>query len=266
MNRMYRLKLDEPPVLGSYTGTGLRPGTISFTQSPLYWLCMFVRFEGEVIVNGVTNDFLPDTLIIVPPTSLVQLTRFKEEDDETVYYLHFQENPDATFEARIRETTRVEVAGPAYRRTLNRSFDYSPVTKSCTRSMLWTMLWDASQGLAHEVEHPAIAKLNEFLDLNLSSAISVQEMTEACGVSHNHLIRLVKSQYGQTPQMYLRSKRMQVASNLLVSSQLSIKVIAYQVGIPDLAQFSKTVRETFGSSPRQLRSMDTLMKVYLPEG
>lgn len=265
MSQLHRIKLDLPPILGSSFGGGQDVGSIAFTQSPLFWLLLYVRFGGEVTINGTLYEFPADSVIVAKPSSLIHFTRTEPDTDSTIFYLHFQENPQATFEVGIRPVSTLGVGGQVFARSLNRGFDYSSLSKSAVQSVLWFMLWDVSVGLAPLPEHPAMDKLNSFLDKALSEPISVSQMAEEAGVSHNHLIRLVKAQSGLTPQLYLRSRRMEMASHLLVSSPLSIKEIAHRVGIPDLQQFNKTVRETFGSSPRKLRSGNAMVKTFWPD-
>ena len=68
------------------------------------------------------------------------------------------------------------------------------------------------------------------------------------------LTRIFRDQYGQTPTEYIRTLRMQQACGLLINTNRPIKEVAVRVGIPDLQRFNKLIRDTFGCSPRVLRT------------
>ena len=56
------------------------------------------------------------------------------------------------------------------------------------------------------------------------------------------------------PIRYLRQLRMERAKNLLESSFLSVKEIAYQVGLNDESHFVRDFKSTYGYSPALYRS------------
>ena len=56
------------------------------------------------------------------------------------------------------------------------------------------------------------------------------------------------------PIRYLRLLRMERARNLLESSFLSVKEIAYQVGLNDESHFVRDFKSTYGFSPALYRS------------
>ena len=56
------------------------------------------------------------------------------------------------------------------------------------------------------------------------------------------------------PIRYLRQLRMERAKDLLESSFLSVKEIAYQVGLTDESHFVRDFKSTYGHSPALYRS------------
>ncbi|MFE6840344.1 helix-turn-helix domain-containing protein [Streptomyces sp. NPDC057705] len=80
------------------------------------------------------------------------------------------------------------------------------------------------------------------------------EVAQAAGVSHHHLIRLVRRETGGTVAAYILRRPMERARHLLRESTLAIPVIAPAVGMPDLQQaFDKACRRRFpkpGRGPR----------------
>jgi len=83
--------------------------------------------------------------------------------------------------------------------------------------------------------------------------LAVAELAVELGISHNHLTRLFRRTFDKTAVAYIRERRMGLAKHLLLNTNLPIKSIAYQVGIPDLHLFNKTVHRELGASPRVFR-------------
>jgi transcriptional regulator GlxA family with amidase domain len=95
-----------------------------------------------------------------------------------------------------------------------------------------------------------------YLEANLARPVTVPEVAEHLGISHNHLTRLFQAELGCSVVGYLRTARMALASHLLRDSTMSIAAVATTVGIPDLQAFNKACRRSLGASPRQFRHGD----------
>src|SRR5262249_25375562 len=68
------------------------------------------------------------------------------------------------------------------------------------------------------------------------------------------LCHIFKSDVGMPPIRYLRQLRMERAKGLLESSFLSVKEIAFQVGLNDESHFVRDFKSTYGFSPALYRS------------
>jgi AraC family transcriptional regulator len=88
----------------------------------------------------------------------------------------------------------------------------------------------------------------------MSRPLTIKELASRCQISHNQLTRILKQQTGETPAILLGRLRTDRAKELLSYSDLPIKVIAAEVGYPDLQHFNKVIRQRFGRSPRNIRS------------
>jgi transcriptional regulator GlxA family with amidase domain len=74
------------------------------------------------------------------------------------------------------------------------------------------------------------------------------------GISHNHLTRLFRAATDQTVVEAIARRRMERARHLLQFSNMPVKEIAVQVGMPDLQHFNKAVRRHLGGAPTKVRS------------
>lgn len=84
--------------------------------------------------------------------------------------------------------------------------------------------------------------------------LSLAELAQSVNLSVWRLSHIFKSDVGMPPIRYLRLLRMEKAKHLLESSFLSVKEIAYQVGLNDESHFVRDFKTTYGSSPALYRS------------
>ncbi len=84
--------------------------------------------------------------------------------------------------------------------------------------------------------------------------MSLAEFAQSVNLSVWRLSHIFKSDVGMPPIRYLRLLRMERAKNLLESSFLSVKEIAYRVGLNDESHFVRDFKSTYGFSPALYRS------------
>lgn len=100
---------------------------------------------------------------------------------------------------------------------------------------------------------PYVKKAMSYLDANLGNPITVDEVSEAAGLSRSHFVKLFGRETGMTIKSYLAAKRCEIAANLLLDSALSIQEIGAYVGYPDNNYFSKVFKAQKGVSPQEYR-------------
>lgn len=84
--------------------------------------------------------------------------------------------------------------------------------------------------------------------------LSLTEFAQSVNLSVWRLCHIFKSDVGMPPIKYLRLLRMERAKGLLESSFLSVKEIAFQVGLNDESHFVRDFKATYGHSPTIYRS------------
>ena len=84
--------------------------------------------------------------------------------------------------------------------------------------------------------------------------VSLAELAQSVNLSVWRLCHIFKSDVGMPPIKYLRLLRMERAKGLLESSFLSVKEIAYQVGLNDESHFVRDFKSTYGYSPAIYRA------------
>jgi AraC-like DNA-binding protein len=121
---------------------------------------------------------------------------------------------------------------------------------------LWDLLWQLADQAAltpPPSRHAALERAREFIHGHLHLDLGIERIARAAGCSPNHLLRLFRRELGTTTVAFVRQCRVQRAEYLLRHSELPIKEIAADVGIPDLHFFNKTIRSALKLSPRAVR-------------
>lgn len=81
----------------------------------------------------------------------------------------------------------------------------------------------------------------------------VEQLCYDAGLSHAHLLRLFRQAYGMTVIKYVINKRMALACELLTTTDLSVKSVAFSCGFSDEPHFMKSFKREIGMSALQYR-------------
>lgn len=84
--------------------------------------------------------------------------------------------------------------------------------------------------------------------------LSVAEIAAKLGIGERWLRELFQQQVGVNPQAILMSKKLDMASNLLDKSSLSITDIAFSSGFQSLRRFNDAFKIRFQKKPREFRT------------
>lgn len=124
---------------------------------------------------------------------------------------------------------------------------FSPEIRQPFQSAAWQ---DTPQRRHHD---ETVLLAQQWLQDHMHSALSLQDMAPAFGVSARTLHRRFRQATGMSPQAYLTALRMNTARELLRRSNLSIAEIAWQIGLQDASYFSQLFRRSNGVTPGQYR-------------
>jgi AraC-like DNA-binding protein len=91
------------------------------------------------------------------------------------------------------------------------------------------------------------------LELDFQHPLDVAGLAASSGLSRNFFSARFRERFGMTVDGYLLHLRMEMAKNLLLSTNRPIKEIAYECGIPDPHYFNKQFRRVAGMSPSLYR-------------
>ena len=87
-----------------------------------------------------------------------------------------------------------------------------------------------------------------FMDRQLESSLTLNEIAKEAALSKFHFIRLFKKMYGQTPYQYLTIVRIEQAKRLLRTGK-SVKEVCFAVGFDSTSSFTGLFKKITGSTP-----------------
>jgi AraC-like DNA-binding protein len=98
-----------------------------------------------------------------------------------------------------------------------------------------------------------LTKLLVYMRDHIDRPLSLTDAAAAVHLSPTYLARLVKRETGQTFIELLNERRIALARELLIHTDLSIKEIAFRTGFSDVVYFGRRFRKMEGRSPTEAR-------------
>lgn len=106
-----------------------------------------------------------------------------------------------------------------------------------------------------EMEDNRIAKTVLYIRKHLNEAIELEKLAEISCLSKDHFIRLFKKELGTTPLQYINQKKIEKAQLLLITEELAVKEIAFQLAFEDYSYFNRLLKKITGVTPQEYRRL-----------
>jgi AraC family transcriptional regulator len=97
------------------------------------------------------------------------------------------------------------------------------------------------------------SRLNELIENELASDLSLSTMAVALGLSTPHFVRLFRNTVGTSPHRYVVQKRIERARRLIGSADIPLIDIALRVGFASQSHLTRLFREIIGVTPGEIR-------------
>lgn len=98
-----------------------------------------------------------------------------------------------------------------------------------------------------------VQNVRRIINSNLEKEISIEELAGKVNLNRTSLQKVFKEMYGLTVNEYRTKARLQLAKNLLASSDLSITEIAGRCGYANASKFSEVFKKHEGLLPKDWR-------------
>jgi len=93
-----------------------------------------------------------------------------------------------------------------------------------------------------------------FINLNISSNLTVKKVAHEVGLSPDYLTRLFKKELGVNIITYINKKRISTSLKLLKDTNLSIEEIGDLIGLSNTSYFYTLFKKEVGVSPKKYRN------------
>lgn len=248
-----RVSLEQPPRL-VHTGVHThRGGTAAAYCFPEFWCLHFYRYRATVAMGGRPLPIRPNHVGFTPPGVEAAYAWPSRAVHACVHFVAVPGDASGVWLPLMQDLG--DDFEPLYRQFEEAVTCWSTQPRRA-EARVWDVLWQLAERTpvaAGRALHPAVRQAVRLIELGLGEELRVATLAEEVGMSHNQLTRLFGESFGTTVVGFIRQRRVERARHLLEHSELPIKAIAAEVGLPDLHHFNKTVRRELGRAPREVR-------------
>ena len=100
-----------------------------------------------------------------------------------------------------------------------------------------------------------LKRLDEFITQQINQNITVDQLADVLGFSRSYFSKVFKATIGLSPYQYIVKHRMEKARELLLTTNLPIIQIGFEVGIDNQSQFSQVFKRYHSLSPSEMRML-----------
>ncbi|WP_036519175.1 helix-turn-helix transcriptional regulator [Nocardia sp. 348MFTsu5.1] len=99
-----------------------------------------------------------------------------------------------------------------------------------------------------------LLRARDLIDVEYSAALTVDQIAAAAGLSRAHFTRAFTKAFGQSPHLYLQTRRLERAAALLRNTDYSVADVCVAVGLRSVGSFTTSFKRTFGETPAHYRA------------
>lgn len=185
-------------------------------------------------------------------------------DQSTMPYLHcFSEltQPLGTLNYIFRENAAARQEAFAlitdiFGESQTRQRGYEMAISSAIKRLMLLMMRSDTRGVLRGSDESGLMRLRpalDYVDRHLGERIAVEDVCSLLNLSYHYFIKYFKKAMGLSFVDYVNYKRVKKAERLLLTRDLSIMEVAFEVGIPNMAQFYKLFKRHNNCSPKEFR-------------
>lgn len=224
-----------------------------------------VLTPGDVMVLGSSQPHRTYKYSAGPLRQIVFQIDLKQHFDlSTMPYLHcFSEHthPLELFNELFRtqnavKQTAYELIRQIYEESQSRKIGYELAISAAIKNLLLLMLRSDNRDLSAHTEETGIARLRpalDYIDEHLRERITVEDACSLLNLSYHYFIKYFKKVMGISFVDYVNYKRIKKAERLLLTGDLSMMEVSFEVGILNMAQFYKLFKRHNQCSPKEFK-------------
>ena len=112
---------------------------------------------------------------------------------------------------------------------------------------------DRGDSVIKDVTTKNIKAIIDYINENYMNSITIDELADTVNLSKHYFMRFFKKYMGMTCIEYINDYRLNIASNLLLTTRVQITEVAASIGITNLSYFNRIFKKIMGITPQQYR-------------
>lgn len=229
--------------------------------------CLQEKYQVEVAVNGQVGvdkaiELIPDVIVsdvMMPEKDGFEVCDILKQDERTSHIPFILLTAKAAVEDRLAGLKRgadAYLTKPFNREELLIRIDQLLKLRKRLQLRYAQMTLPATPAIdeAIKVEDAFLLKIQALIKENLSDTeYGIEQVCDALALSRSQLHRKLKALTDRSSSHYIRSIRLQKGKELLLTTDLSMSEVAYDVGFSDPNYFSRAFLKEFGQRPTELK-------------
>jgi len=228
------------------------------------WLIMYFDDAARLDRNDVEPSVGPHTLILWPPSAEQFYSWGQAANIEPHSWMHVEGRwvKQQVDENRLPTAIPITIENETLiTNPLQSLMDEMTQHETADRIILQNIFQNWARCVARHLQTrdpqhrmpPSLLRVREYLDEHFTHATPLDDLAKIARMSRSHLCHQFREHFGTTVSSYVVRKRMSIAQRLLFDLTMRPGEIAKEVGYPDIYQFSKQFKKTFGVSPSDYR-------------
>lgn len=124
-----------------------------------------------------------------------------------------------------------------------------------TKGTLYILI---SRFLYYKISKPSnidnrVSKSLQYIMKNIDRDISIAELADIACLTKDHFIRLFKKEMNNTPLKYINQKKIDKAQLLLLTTDIAVKDLAFELSVENVSYFNKIFKHYTGKTPGEYR-------------
>lgn len=228
-------------------------------RQDFHTLHFVISGKGTLIVNGTRYEVGENQVFYVDDETL--FSYYPDEKDPWQYiFIEFRGESAVNYvrSAGFSSSSPITTSGEPYKflELAVNCFNREQIPYAMAISVFWLLVASVTipQGSGRNRQDETIERLKASIKMRfLDPDFSVESLCREQYISHSHLCRVFKAYEQITVAAYVRRLRLDYAASLLVSSNYSLKNIAFMSGFKEYEYFFRSFRNQFRMTPTAYR-------------
>lgn len=209
-------------------------------------IILFLNGKAELITEYSHTPILPDTLLIIPKETYHQLKIIGNQEDYHRCILNFTDAPIKELSLHKADSEIKYLFSKLINNT--QSNDKERILNSVLILLLNKLSTEKQNDTAIISQNPIILHCIDYINNNLKSKLSIEELSNVCNTSVSGLSHLFKKEMNISLHKYIIEKRL-IAAYRKIRLGETATTVYLECGFNDYSGFYRQYKKMFGFPP-----------------